>query len=283
MSWLGRCSTGADTLGKCRRHVLRTSNGASTFESLSADYERIGACSIRSVLTHRKTEPRGAAKARLSADNRRKQLLSTAAAQFAKTGYHATTTSVLARAAGISEPVLYTYCRSKELLFREVVKANSEARIRALRLQLSSITETAVTGCIRQLAETTVSVCLSAGRGPLPTTWALLELPDFAADLQRQEIAAVGTMWETEISSRVTAARTRLMISTHLIPRAVHACYAYAFWLAALRHSRRTAAGLVVGFAEQIGASAAPFLQDPSIAAFGVGSTAEATSGEIRE
>jgi hypothetical protein len=109
----------------------------------------------------------------------------------------------------------------------------------------------------------------------LITNWALLELPDFSADLHRQEIAAVATMWQTEISRRVTAARTRLMISSHLIPCAVHACYAYAFWLAALRHSRRTAAPLVVGFAEQIRASATPFLQDSSMMGLSGGSVAE--------
>jgi AcrR family transcriptional regulator len=235
----------------------------------------MGACLNSRVITNCKTEPQGAGKARLSAANRRKQLLSTAAAQFSRTGYHATTTLVLARAAGVSEPVLYTYYPSKELLFREVVKANSESRVHALRLQLSSLTATALPECIRELAETTISVCFSAGQGPLITNWALLELPDFSADLHRQEIAAVASMWQAEISRRETAARTRLMISSHLIPCAVHACYAYAFWLAALRHSRRTAAPLVVGFAEQIRASATPFLQDSSMMGLSGGSVAE--------
>ncbi|MGA2118183.1 MAG: helix-turn-helix domain-containing protein, partial [Bryobacteraceae bacterium] len=57
------------------------------------------------------------------------RVLDVAAAQFAMTWLHGTTTLALAKAAGISEPVLLGHFDSKEHLFRAAVEANIENRL----------------------------------------------------------------------------------------------------------------------------------------------------------
>jgi AcrR family transcriptional regulator len=55
--------------------------------------------------------------ARMRAKDRRRQLLEVAAEMFASRGYRGTTTSELARAAGITEPILYRHFKNKLDLF----------------------------------------------------------------------------------------------------------------------------------------------------------------------
>ncbi len=54
---------------------------------------------------------------RLPAAERRQQLLDTAATLFAQRGYAGTTTSELAKAAGVTEPIIYRHFKSKKDLF----------------------------------------------------------------------------------------------------------------------------------------------------------------------
>ncbi|MHC4948742.1 MAG: TetR/AcrR family transcriptional regulator [Planctomycetota bacterium] len=73
--------------------------------------------------------------ARMRAEERRRQLLEVAADLFARRGYRGTTTAELARAAGISEPILYRHFENKLDLFvtlldevgREVIEAWKKA------------------------------------------------------------------------------------------------------------------------------------------------------------
>src|SRR5260370_257775 len=81
----------------------------------------------------------GARTKRLAGPNRRAQVLRAASAQFAQTGLHGTKTLMLAKAAGISEAILYAHFGSKTQLFREAVKINSEMRLRSLDSHLLSI------------------------------------------------------------------------------------------------------------------------------------------------
>lgn len=60
--------------------------------------------------------------ARLKAAKRREQLLEVAVGLFAELGYDATTTSAIARAAGITEPVLYRHFHNKQEMFAAVVR-----------------------------------------------------------------------------------------------------------------------------------------------------------------
>lgn len=60
--------------------------------------------------------------ARLRAEERRRQLLETAADVFAQRGFHGTTTRALADAAGITEPILYQHFDNKLDLFTTLIK-----------------------------------------------------------------------------------------------------------------------------------------------------------------
>ena len=60
--------------------------------------------------------------ARLSRQDRRKQLLDIGAALFAESSYGGVTTAAIAKAAGVTEPVLYQHFASKEVLYQEVLR-----------------------------------------------------------------------------------------------------------------------------------------------------------------
>jgi len=58
-----------------------------------------------------------AAAPRMAAAGRRAHLLETAARVFTEGSYHGTTTAEIARAAGISEPIIYRHFASKRELY----------------------------------------------------------------------------------------------------------------------------------------------------------------------
>jgi AcrR family transcriptional regulator len=195
-------------------------------------------------------------KQRLTARDRREQLLSAASTQFAKNGLHATTTATLAAAAGVSEPTLYAHFADKEALFQEVVRRNSEARVHALQRRMSSIIARKPRECIEAMLEATVLVCLSADGGPLVTNWALLELHEFGADLHRQEIGFISTMCDEEFATRFPNERRIPTLTAYLISFAIQACYSYGLWLGTMRHTSQTAGPLVRQFAASAADSA---------------------------
>lgn len=63
---------------------------------------------------------------RLPAAQRREQLLDTAVALFAEKGYGGATTAELARAAGVTEPIIYRHFESKKDLFVAAIDRTSE-------------------------------------------------------------------------------------------------------------------------------------------------------------
>jgi AcrR family transcriptional regulator len=68
--------------------------------------------------------------ARRTADERREHVLDAAIAEFAAQGYHAASTTAIARRAGISQPYIYALYRNKRELFLAAYKQVAE-RIRA--------------------------------------------------------------------------------------------------------------------------------------------------------
>lgn len=74
--------------------------------------------------------------ARLEASARREQLLDCALTVFARTGLHGTGTRDLARAAKVTEPVLYRHFRGKEALFAAVLEVVAERLSTALAAAL---------------------------------------------------------------------------------------------------------------------------------------------------
>lgn len=76
--------------------------------------------------------------ARMRAEARRRQLLDVAADVFARSGYNGATTAELARAAGITEPILYRHFQSKQELFATLISEISDAGIASWRASLDS-------------------------------------------------------------------------------------------------------------------------------------------------
>lgn len=74
---------------------------------------------------------------RLPAHARRAQLLETAAELFAEHGYARATTSQLAKAAGVTEPIIYRHFGSKRDLFIALIQRTSEETIAFWEDQLS--------------------------------------------------------------------------------------------------------------------------------------------------
>lgn len=62
----------------------------------------------------------------MSKTDRRAQLLTVAAKLFAESSYGGVTTSLLAKAAGVSEPVLYQHFTNKEHLYQQVLQEGCE-------------------------------------------------------------------------------------------------------------------------------------------------------------
>ena len=69
---------------------------------------------------------------RLTADQRKSQLMEVARTVFAERGYSPTSMDDIAAAAGITKPVLYQHFRSKRALYREILAAVGDEMIRAL-------------------------------------------------------------------------------------------------------------------------------------------------------
>lgn len=81
--------------------------------------------------------------ARMRAEDRRRQLLEVAAELFAKLGYRGATTAELARAAGITEPILYRHFQNKLDLFTTLIYEVGDEVIAAWELALADVDEPA--------------------------------------------------------------------------------------------------------------------------------------------
>lgn len=92
---------------------------------------------------------------RLPGPERKRQILAVARAVLAKNGYHETTMSEIATAAGVTKPVLYQHYRSKRDLYRNVLEdvgARLESAVIGAAVDTTSPRERAEAG-IRAYAE----------------------------------------------------------------------------------------------------------------------------------
>jgi AcrR family transcriptional regulator len=80
---------------------------------------------------------------RLKAPQRKEQLLAVATKVFAKFGYDATTTKVIAKAAGITEPILYRHFATKQELFVAITREMSAQTLRDWEELIGSIDDPA--------------------------------------------------------------------------------------------------------------------------------------------
>jgi len=140
---------------------------------------------------------------------------------------------------------------SKEGLFREAVEDNIKTRLELLEAHtVSAKYEGARQAAIQRLGGSDCDSFVSRGAGnSILTNWALLEDPEYAAEVYRNEIGSVEIVWNREFVERFPEfAASRRILSVHLVPYAVSACVAYGFWLATLRHDAQSAAALAQGF-----------------------------------
>src|SRR3954468_4989404 len=84
---------------------------------------------------------RNEAATRLRKGERRRQLITCAKQLFVSLGYHATTTEKIARAAGVSEPVLYRHFDSKKALFLEVLQEIRDATLNRWHADTAGLTD----------------------------------------------------------------------------------------------------------------------------------------------
>jgi AcrR family transcriptional regulator len=192
--------------------------------------------------------------------DRRAEVLRKASAHFAITGLHGTTTLALAQATGVSQALLVVHFGDKTQLFRETVEMNIEARLRLLDGHLSAIAVENRIDWIESMAEATMMVCLADAANAMLMSWALLEDPEFATDLYRNEIGSVRILWDREIARRFPLSRTRELVSLHIVPYAVNTCLAHGLWFATLRHTPESAEPLARQFAIGIAQSASTVL-----------------------
>ena len=75
---------------------------------------------------------------RLPAAKRREQLLDTATELFAERGYSKTTTAQLAKAAGVTEPIIYRHFESKRELFIALIDRTGENTIHTWERDLAN-------------------------------------------------------------------------------------------------------------------------------------------------
>lgn len=178
---------------------------------------------------------------RLSREQRRWRILKAAEERFAATGLRATTTDALAKAARVSEATLAMHFGTKQKLFEEVVRQNTQDRVAAVGERLFSTPDLPAMECIASMAQSTVLACVEAEGNASVMAWALMEVPEFAADVYRMEIGAIEAHWDSEIGSRVADSQLRAGLAVRVLPYAVHACMSFGLWLAILRHQPLTA------------------------------------------
>ncbi len=80
---------------------------------------------------------------RLPADKRREQLLDCAMELFARQGYARATTAELAKAAGVTEPIIYRHFSSKRDLFIALIERTARDTLKHWEQVLSSATDPA--------------------------------------------------------------------------------------------------------------------------------------------
>jgi len=201
---------------------------------------------------------------RLCSEEQRRRILRIAEAQFAATGLTSTVMASIAKAARVPEELMRLHCGTKRKLFEEVVTRNSRTRLASLQKRLFSMADAPPLECIERMAESTVLSCVDPAGNASVMSWALMEIPDFAADIYRAEIGSTEALWDGEIRRRLGDSPVRGRLAVHLVPYAAHACMAFGLWLVTLRHNPTTAKAPACQYAGGIRNAALAVLTAPS-------------------
>jgi len=126
-----------------------------------------------------------AGSSRLPAEKRKAQLLDCAAKVFAARGYNGATTAELAKAAGITEPIIYRHFKGKKEMFIALVERSGEQTIRDWEDSLREFKDPA-----ERIARLIIANPMVASRGRTPyrvIVQAMMEVedPDIRDAIQR--------------------------------------------------------------------------------------------------
>ena len=132
---------------------------------------------------------------RLPAPERRRQLLETAVQIFGTRGFHAASMDDVARAAGVTKPVLYQHFRSKRELYRELLEDVGEQLVDIIAATVVEgehphrQVEQAFGAYFRFVAEHPASFTLLFGGGPRRDG----EFAEVVRDVEEKVAAAIAT------------------------------------------------------------------------------------------
>ncbi len=135
---------------------------------------------------------------RMPAEKRRAQLLDSASKVFATRGYNGATTAELARAAGITEPIIYRHFKGKKEMFIALVERTGQQTIRDWEESLREYKEPA-----ERIARLIIANPMVASRGRTPyrvIVQAMMEVED--ADIRdaiQQHIARLHGFLSAEV------------------------------------------------------------------------------------
>lgn len=130
------------------------------------------------------------------------RLLDAALTLFAAKGYAATSVREIIHATGVTRPVLYYYCESKQHLFERVVRWKHEAAYHELVQQLNEIEGTEER--LRSIVRGTFRFCAADPRVPqlmFQTTFgpAVAELAEFLNEMSARRFAIVAAVMQQGI------------------------------------------------------------------------------------
>jgi AcrR family transcriptional regulator len=122
---------------------------------------------------------------RLPAAKRREQLLDAAAELFAKEGYARATTAQLAKAAGVTEPIIYRHFASKRDLFVALIERTADQTLQQWGELLRSASDPA-----ERLRRLTAENPMTSERGRLPYRVFLQAITEVNDPIVRKAVSA---------------------------------------------------------------------------------------------
>src|ERR671922_167116 len=108
---------------------------------------------------------------RKSAPERREEILAVALRHFAESGYHGTSTEVIAREAGISQPYLFRLFRTKKELFLACDERACEKVLHAFRRAAAGAAPGEEPGAVGHADLAALALPALAGENPIVAAW----------------------------------------------------------------------------------------------------------------
>jgi AcrR family transcriptional regulator len=117
---------------------------------------------------------------RLTADERRTIIVEAATRVFAENGFHGTTTRELAKAAGVSEALIYKHFPSKESLFSAMLAQGASGALSAVFKQIMALERS--TSTLTLMVHFMISYYATADRDAVSSAMNILQVRSLLAD-----------------------------------------------------------------------------------------------------